>query len=1044
MRKAAPVFVALLLALGIVQGMPSAGAAEPVHGLKGEYFTMSAPGARDFATLAGTVLDAEVNHRDLTSVFGFLAGRTEHTTARWTGRITVPQTGDYTFYAIGDNGFRLHIDGKPVIDHWVGDWDREQTSAPVALTAGRQYDFRLEMFQDTGGANMFLRWSNGSIGKQIVPESAFTPPADFQVVPRTAVVSGDGRSLTMEFGGRVTNTAGLKDHLRVEVDSTPMPISVVTARRTSLTIRLAEEVLKSQRVRLFYDGAGDLAVDGRKVEKTARTVQNSSTRRLKTPWGEKVDPRNPLPEYPRPQLERDKWLNLNGPWEFAAAKAGQQPVFGQRLPEQVIVPFPIESQLSGLERHEDHMFYRRTVSVPQDWKVGSGQRLRLHFGAVDHEARVWVNGKLVAEHSGGYTAFSADITDALRNGGAQEIVVAVTDTTGPNQPKGKQSRNPSGIFYTPSSGIWQTVWMEPVPDAAVDEIKMTPDLATSTLKLTVASKTSATVTAVAKDAQGKQVGTVTGPANSALALPVPDPHLWTPDDPYLYQLEVSLGQDRIKSYFGMRSIGMANVGGTPKLTLNGQPIFSLMMLDQGFFPDGLNTAPSDEALEFDLKAQKDLGFNSVRKHIKAEPARWYYHADRLGLLVWQDFVSVENGNNSTAQQAFLSESRELMKQLHNSPSIFAWIVFNEGWGEWDREVTGQITTDVKAADPSRIVSAHSGVNCCDSKGDSGKGDVIDHHDYNNNDPARPDGKRVVMDGEHGGFTLRTPGHQWPGAPTNIYSGVADKAALTAKYVDNTRTFYLGQARAELSASVYTQVTDLENELNGLWTYDRKRIKVDPGPVREINRRVIAAGADAGKPYPYAARGAWKLDEGRGTVAEDSSGGGNPLTLSPTGVAWKSGALEFTGGSAETYGPVVDTTGDYTVSARVRLDELPGNYATALSQDGRQQENPFYLQYGQGGFAFSTPGGNRARASITPELGRWYQLTGVRAGNEIRLYVDGVRVATAPAGPAAASTGAFAVGRAKFGGQNTDFWRGAIDDVSAVGRALSDGEVAARL
>ncbi|MCP2244248.1 PA14 domain-containing protein [Lentzea aerocolonigenes] len=1024
MRKAAPALVALLMALGVAPGTSPADAAEPVHGLKGEYFSMSAPGARDFATLAGTVLDAEVNHPDLTSVFGFLAGRTEHTTARWTGSITVPRTGDYTFHAIGDNGFRLFVDGKPVIDHWVGDWDREQTSAPVALTAGRKYDFRLEMFQDTGGANMFLRWSSASIAKQIVPESAFTPPADFQVVPRDASVSADGRVLTADFGGRVTGTADLQDHLRVEADSTPMPIAAIMPNRTRVTVRLAEEVLKGQRVRLFYDGAGALAVDGAKVQKTARTVKNSSMERLRTPWGEKVDTRNPLPEYPRPQLEREKWLNLNGPWEFAGAKAGQQPVFGQRLPERVIVPFPIESQLSGLERHEDHMFYRRTVTVPRDW---SGQRVKLHFGAVDHEARVWVNGKLVAEHSGGYTAFSADITSAIKNG-EQEIVVAVTDTTGPHQPKGKQSRDPGGIFYTPSSGIWQTVWMEPVPDKAIDEIKMTPDLATSSLALEVRSAGNATVTAVAKDAKGKQVGTVTGRANTKLSLTVADPHLWTPDDPYLYQLEIKLGGDRVKSYFGMRSTGITNVGGQPKLTLNGKPIFSLMMLDQGFYPDGLNTAPSDEALVFDLKAQKDLGFNSVRKHIKAEPARWYYHADRLGLLVWQDFVSVEDGSAVEARQAFLDENRELMKQLHNYPSIYAWIVFNEGWGEWDRTVTGEITDSVEAADPSRIVNAHSGVNCCASKGDSGKGDVIDHHDYNNTDPARPDGRRVVMDGEHGGFTLRTPGHQWPGAPTVIYSGVPDKAALTAKYVDNTRSFYLGQARAELSASVYTQVTDLENELNGMWTYDRKRIKVDPGPVREINRRVIEAGENAGKPYPYAGRGEWKLDEDAGTTAEDSSGGGNPLTLSPTGAAWKDGALEFTNGSADTYGPVIDTTRDYTVSAKVRLDEVPGNFATAVSQDGRERENPFYLQYGQGAFAFSTPGGNRARYEITPEIGRWYELKGERRGDEIRLYVDGTLVATAPAGPALVSTGALSVGRAKFGGQNADFWHGAIKEV----------------
>ncbi|MFJ8965895.1 PA14 domain-containing protein [Lentzea sp. NPDC102401] len=1026
MKKAAPVLVALLLALGIAPGLPSASAAEPVHGLKGEYFSMSAPGARDFATLGGTVLDADINQGDLTGVFGFLNGRTEHTTARWTGQIAVPQSGDYTFHAIGDNGFRLLIDDKPVIDHWVPDWDREQTSAPVTLTAGRQYAFKLEMFQDVGGANMFLRWSSPAIAKQLVPESAFTPPADFQVVPRTAEVSKDGRTLTADFGGRVTGVNDLKDHLRIDVDATPMPISVITTSRDRVTIRLAERVLKGQRVRVYYDGAGALAVDGKKVEKTARSTGNVSTERLRTPWGEKVDTRNPLPEYPRPQLERDKWLNLNGPWEFAGAKAGEQPVFGKKLREKVVVPYPIESQLSGLERHEDHMFYRRTVSVPHDWKIGSGQRLKLNFGAVDYEAKVWVNGKLVAEHTGGYTAFSADITDALKRG-EQEIVVAVTDTTGPHQPKGKQSPNPSGIFYTPSSGIWQTVWLEPVADKGIDEIKTTPDLTTSSLAINVKSAGNATVTAVARDAKGKQVGTVTGPANSTLKLQVPNPHLWTPDDPYLYKLDITLGKDKVKSYFGMRSTGIANVGGTPKLTLNGQPIFNLMQLDQGFYPDGLNTAPSDEALIFDLKAQKDLGFNAVRKHIKAEPARWYYHADRLGLLVWQDFVSVEDGNDPQAQQAWLSQGRELMEQLHNYPSIYAWIVFNEGWGEWDRTVTGQITDEVKAADPSRIVNAHSGVNCCASKGDSGKGDVIDHHDYNNTDPARPDGKRVVMDGEHGGFTLRTPGHQWPGAPIAIYSGVADKAALTAKYVDNTRTFYLGQARQEMSASVYTQVTDLEGELNGLWTYDRKRIKVDPGPVREINRRVIEAGANAGKPYPYAGSGEWKLNETKGTTAKDSTGK-NPLTLSPSGATWKDGALEFRNGSAETYGPVVDTTKDYTVSAKVRLNEVPGGYVTAVSQDGRERENPFYLQYGQGAFAFSTPGGNRARFETTPEIGRWYELKGERKGGEIRLYVDGALVATAPAGPAIVSTGALAVGRAKYNGQNVDHWPGAIKDV----------------
>jgi hypothetical protein len=306
-----------------------------------------------------------------------------------------------------------------------------------------------------------------------------------------------------------------------------------------------------------------------------------------------------------------------------------------------------------------------------------------------------------------------------------------------------------------------------------------------------------------------------------------------------------------------------------------------------------------------------------------------------------------------------------------------------------------------------------------------------------------------MDGEHGGFTLRTPGHMWPGAPAAIYSGVADKAALTAKYVDNTRTYYLEAAGAELSGSVYTQVTDLENELNGFWTYDRKQIKVDPGPVRAINQQVIAAGATAGAYVPYPGAGSWSLDEGLGTVGRDSAARSD-LTLRGD-AQWTGGqqgsALRFDGDGdfAETAAPVVDTTGDYTVSAWVSLAALPGNYATAVSQDGRRRENPFYLQYGQGGFAFSLPGGQRARAAATPELGRWYHLTGVRdaATGELRLYVDGRRVATAQAGPGDVSTGPLAIGRARWSGQNTDYWNGSIDGVRAVNRALSDAEVAAQ-
>ncbi|MGW1362818.1 LamG-like jellyroll fold domain-containing protein [Streptomyces chartreusis] len=1030
-----------------------------VHGLKGEYFSMSAPGARDFAELGGTLLDPQINFSGLTSTFQELNGRTEHTTARWTGQIEAPTTGDYTFYAIGDNGFRLYIDGEPVIDHWEPDWDREQTSAAIRLAAGEKHDFRLEMFQDFGGANMFLRWAGPGLSKQLVPMSAFTPPEGFEVYPVETSVATDGRRLRARFEGRVGDIGAVKDHLKVEADTMAMPLKSVAvdpADRNSLLVTLAEPIQKNQQVRVTYDGEGGLTSGGETVPKVIRYADNASTHRLTTKWGDKVDKQNPLPEYPRPQQVRSKWKNLNGPWQFSGAKAGEQPVFGKDLDEKIVVPYPVESQLSGLERHEDHMFYRRLVNVPKDWNVGKdgkGNRLKLNFGAVDYRARVFVNGTKVAEHTGGYDAFSADITDALKGTGPQEVVVAVTDTGGADQPMGKQSTNPGGIFYTQSSGIWQTVWMEPVANAAIDNVVSTPDIDTSSVAVTVESgkaSAGARVEAVARDKRGNVVGKVSGPANKQLRLPVAKRHLWSPDDPYLYDLDVKLtdgrSTDKVGSYFGMRKIGIAKVGGFQKLVLNGKPVFSLATLDQGFWPDGLYTAPTDEALAFDLKAHKELGFNAVRKHIKVEPARWFYHADKLGLLVWQDFVS-GNITNETGQRAFVDQGREMMREHHNAPSVIGWIVFNEGWGEWDRTETGKIAESVKEADPSRVVNAHSGVNCCNSKGDSGKGDIIDHHDYNNEDPPFPDDKRAAMDGEHGGFTLRTPGHMWPGAPTVIYSGVNDKEALTRKYVENTEKFYLDQAGAELSGSIYTQISDLENELNGLYTYDRREIKVDPVRVREINRKVVAAGAAAGERQPLKGGGHWALDEGTGTTAKDDGPNAKPLTLS-TGSTWTPGvsgsALKFDGNGqyAETDGPVLDTTGSYSVSAWVRLDELPGNYATAVSQDTRRQASPFYLQYGQGAFAFSTPGESRARLVTTPEKGRWYHLVGVRdsADNTIELYVDGKPAATATGGAAYPSTGSLSVGRAQWGGNDVDFWNGAVDEVHAYDKALTAEEV----
>ena len=458
----------------------------------------------------------------------------------------------------------------------------------------------------------------------------------------------------------------------------------------------------------------------------ADPVWQPKTPPISTPWTHEVGPANAHPEYPRPQLTRPDWKNLNGVWEFAGATAGEAPPVGKSLPERILVPYPVESALSGIMRVEERMWYRRTFEIPSTWRK---DRLILNFGAVDYDTRVWVNGKLVTTHRGGYDSFAADITAALTPGGKQEIIVGVEDLTDNTwQPVGKQREVPDrGIFYTSSSGIWQTVWLEPVQARHITKLDMTPKLADSTLRLTARSSIEGTVEAVAYD-KGRVVGRVTGPANQELALPVPHAKLWSPDSPFLYDLRVTLLDrnrkvDQVGSYFGMREIGTApGADGKLRITLNGKILFNMATLDQGFWPDGIYTAPTDKALRFDLEQHKVLGFNAVRKHIKVEPDRWYYAADQLGLLVWQDMPAMKTSNQVPPPDARAEFERQLhtMVEQHKSwTSIVVWVPFNEGWGEWSREDTGRIADDVKAQDPSRLVNAHSGVNCCASHGDSG-------------------------------------------------------------------------------------------------------------------------------------------------------------------------------------------------------------------------------------------------------------------------------------------------------------------------------------
>ena len=563
---------------------------------------------------------------------------------------------------------------------------------------------------------------------------------------------------------------------------------------------------------------------------TADPVWQPGTPPLSTPWTGAVGPDNALPEYPRPQLTRDRWQNLNGVWEFAGTDDLSTPPVGQSLGERVLVPYPIESALSGIQRSEDRMWYRRTFEVPAGWRDG-GQRLMLNFGAVDYDTTVYVNGHQVTTHRGGYDKFGVDVTDALTAAGPQELIVGVEDLTDATwQPIGKQRRVPDrGIFYTGSSGIWQTVWLEPVSASHVTKLDMTPHLADGSLALTARTAGDATVEAVAYDG-GREVGRVTGPANSPLRLPVPDAKPWSPDSPFLYDLEVSLvdgqGQavDRVGSYFGMREIGMKpGADGKLRMTLNGEILFHLATLDQGFWPDGIHTAPTDEALRFDLEQHKVMGFNAVRKHIKVEPDRWFYAADQLGLLVWQDMPAMKTSDQTPPPDARAEFERQLhtMVDQHDSwTSVVAWVPFNEGWGEWDRGETGRIADEVKSWDPSRLVNAHSGVNCCASHGDSGRGDMIDHHAYVGPAQPVPDGRRVSVDGEHGGFGLEVEDHMWFGEG-HAYEMEPDSATLTRRYVENQRDVLSSAQSCGISGAIYTQITDVEHEVNGFFTYDRQ-------------------------------------------------------------------------------------------------------------------------------------------------------------------------------------------------------------------------------
>lgn len=571
--------------------------------------------------------------------------------------------------------------------------------------------------------------------------------------------------------------------------------------------------------------------------------------RISTQWSEQVNPDNVLPEYPRPIMERTEWKNLNGLWDYAIIEKGKHTpsVFDGKI----LVPFAVESSLSGVGKTvgaEKELVYRRSFDVPSSWK---GKRVLLHFGAVDWKTDVWVNDVKVGSHTGGFTPFSFDITEALQ-GKNNTLMVKVWDPTDKGyQPRGKQVSRPEGIWYTPVTGIWQTVWLEPASESYIQDLRITPDIDNSLLSLKALVKD-----ATSKDlvevkvfdgqqlvAQGKSIN------GECVQVAMPEnAKLWSPESPFLYTLKVSLKQngklvDEVSSYAAMRKYSSKrDANGIVRLELNNKPLFQFGPLDQGWWPDGLYTAPTDEALLYDIQKTKDFGFNMIRKHIKVEPARWYTYCDKLGIIVWQDmpsgdrnpewqnrkyFEGTEMKRSAESEACYRKEWKEIMDALYSYPCIGTWIPFNEAWGQFK---TPEIVEWTKQYDPTRLVNPASGGNhyTC--------GDMLDLHNYPAPELYLYDAQRATVLGEYGGIGWVVQGHIWEPDRNWGYIQFNSSKEMTDEYVKYAEKLYDLIPRG-FSAAVYTQTTDVEVEVNGLMTYDRKVIKLDEKRVREINRKL---------------------------------------------------------------------------------------------------------------------------------------------------------------------------------------------------------------
>ena len=572
--------------------------------------------------------------------------------------------------------------------------------------------------------------------------------------------------------------------------------------------------------------------------------------KIKTDWASQLNFANVLPEYPRPIMKRNDWKNLNGLWNYAIINKGEH--LPTKFEGQILVPFAIESSLSGVGKkinEKQELVYQRSFKVPSVWK---GKQVLLHFGAVDWKTDVWVNGVKVGSHTGGFTPFSFDITAALSGKGNNKLVVKVWDPTDEGyQPRGKQVNNPEGIWYTPVTGIWQTVWLEPVTARHIEELRITPDIDQHllTVKAHLNMRAPSDLIEVNVYDGNQLVATGKSINDEAVVIPMPeDAKLWSPDFPFLYTLKVMLKSDnkildQVNSYAAMRKYSTKrDANGIVRLELNNQPLFQFGPLDQGWWPDGLYTAPTDEALVYDIQKTKYLGFNMIRKHIKVEPARWYTHCDQLGIIVWQDmpsgdrnpewqnrkyFEGTEKKRSAVSEACYRKEWKEIMDCLYSYPCIGTWVPFNEAWGQFK---TPEIAEWTKEYDPTRLVNPASGGNhyTC--------GDMLDLHNYPAPEMYLYDAQRANVLGEYGGIGWVVKNHIWEPDRNWGYIQFNSSKEVTDEYIKYTDMLYDLIIRG-FSAAVYTQTTDVEVEVNGLMTYDRKVIKVDEKRVREANARI---------------------------------------------------------------------------------------------------------------------------------------------------------------------------------------------------------------